>query len=175
MTRIPTGREVLREVGKVTGFTVEKLRSHRCRRRTVEVRARQLAMLLIYQNTEMSVPELGKLMNRTDPNVLRGVRRANELLKHDKRFAILYGRAIKRLKVLASQEPEPEIIPEPEPKPKPEPSKATKNTSKPRTCMMCKTAFDSYWAGERICKRCRSSAAWKEGGSNPFEPAGIGL
>jgi DnaJ-class molecular chaperone len=30
-----------------------------------------------------------------------------------------------------------------------------------RTCMMCKEAFVSEWSGERICKRCRGSGAWK--------------
>lgn len=32
---------------------------------------------------------------------------------------------------------------------------------KTRKCLLCKCAFDSAWAGERICKRCKSSASWK--------------
>ena len=30
-----------------------------------------------------------------------------------------------------------------------------------RTCMMCKESFVSEWSGERVCKRCRGSGAWK--------------
>jgi hypothetical protein len=34
---------------------------------------------------------------------------------------------------------------------------------KERRCLMCRETFDSAWAGERICRRCRSSAAWRRG------------
>jgi hypothetical protein len=41
---------------------------------------------------------------------------------------------------------------------------------KPRTCLCCAQAFDSAWAGERICVRCKGSSTWREdiarGGSN---------
>jgi hypothetical protein len=30
-----------------------------------------------------------------------------------------------------------------------------------RKCLMCKEVFASEWSGERVCKRCRSSGAWK--------------
>jgi DnaJ-class molecular chaperone len=30
-----------------------------------------------------------------------------------------------------------------------------------RKCLMCRDTFDSAWAGERVCKRCKSSAAWR--------------
>lgn len=33
-----------------------------------------------------------------------------------------------------------------------------------RRCLMCNTEFDSEWPGERICTRCRATAAWKRGG-----------
>jgi hypothetical protein len=33
-----------------------------------------------------------------------------------------------------------------------------------RRCLMCGTEFDSEWPGERICGRCRATAAWKRGG-----------
>lgn len=36
---------------------------------------------------------------------------------------------------------------------------------KPRACLGCDTVFDSAWAGERICPRCRGSSAWRNGGS----------
>ena len=44
----------------------------------------------------------------------------------------------------------------------------TKNTGtstdeKLRRCLMCGKDFLSEWAGNRICKKCRSSAAWKQG------------
>jgi len=35
--------------------------------------------------------------------------------------------------------------------------------AKERPCLMCGEAFASSWPGERICRRCRSSAAWRHG------------
>ncbi len=32
-----------------------------------------------------------------------------------------------------------------------------------RRCLMCATDFLSEWSGNRICKRCRSSAAYRSG------------
>lgn len=32
-----------------------------------------------------------------------------------------------------------------------------------RQCLLCKAAFHSEWSGERICKRCKSSSAWRGG------------
>ena len=32
-----------------------------------------------------------------------------------------------------------------------------------RTCLSCSTTFDSAWAGERICLRCKGSSAWRVG------------
>jgi len=37
------------------------------------------------------------------------------------------------------------------------------NEAKERRCLMCSEAFASSWPGERICRRCRSSAAWRQG------------
>lgn len=37
---------------------------------------------------------------------------------------------------------------------------------KERRCLMCHTTFDSSWAGERICRRCKSSANWQSGQSS---------
>ena len=34
-----------------------------------------------------------------------------------------------------------------------------------RTCLSCKTTFDSAWAGERICTRCKGTTAWRTGAS----------
>jgi hypothetical protein len=36
---------------------------------------------------------------------------------------------------------------------------------KVRKCLTCRTPFESEWSGERICKRCKSTAAWKSGTS----------
>lgn len=33
---------------------------------------------------------------------------------------------------------------------------------KQRGCLCCEKAFDSGWAGERICPRCKGSATWRE-------------
>ena len=34
---------------------------------------------------------------------------------------------------------------------------------KPRRCLVCSEDFVSAWAGERVCKKCRSSTAWRQG------------
>ena len=34
---------------------------------------------------------------------------------------------------------------------------------KVRQCLRCQATFDSAWAGERICSRCKSTAAWRKG------------
>ncbi|MGB1546975.1 MAG: hypothetical protein ACPHIA_00380 [Alphaproteobacteria bacterium] len=37
---------------------------------------------------------------------------------------------------------------------------------KERTCLMCAEAFESAWAGERICNKCKSRAGWRTGGGS---------
>lgn len=32
-----------------------------------------------------------------------------------------------------------------------------------RNCLSCRTRFDSAWAGERICQRCKGTTAWRNG------------
>ncbi|MBK1698956.1 hypothetical protein [Rhodovibrio salinarum] len=32
-----------------------------------------------------------------------------------------------------------------------------------RICLRCQTEFESAWAGERICKACKSTHAWRSG------------
>lgn len=34
---------------------------------------------------------------------------------------------------------------------------------KKRRCLVCSEDFLSAWAGERVCKKCRSSTAWRQG------------
>jgi hypothetical protein len=34
---------------------------------------------------------------------------------------------------------------------------------KTKPCLICKAPFLSEWAGERICRRCKSTAAWRSG------------
>jgi hypothetical protein len=37
-----------------------------------------------------------------------------------------------------------------------------------RRCLGCLSLFDSEWAGERICRRCKGRARWRGGnGDNP--------
>jgi hypothetical protein len=36
-------------------------------------------------------------------------------------------------------------------------------TPKTRACLVCEEPFPSEWAGERICRRCKSTAAWRSG------------
>jgi hypothetical protein len=35
---------------------------------------------------------------------------------------------------------------------------------KTRKCLICKTAFQSAWAGERVCRRCKSTSTWRSTG-----------
>ena len=32
-----------------------------------------------------------------------------------------------------------------------------------RKCLLCGTHFESEWAGERVCKKCKATAAWRQG------------
>jgi hypothetical protein len=32
-----------------------------------------------------------------------------------------------------------------------------------RKCLICKSPFQSAWAGERICRRCKSTSGWRSG------------
>ena len=32
-----------------------------------------------------------------------------------------------------------------------------------RKCLMCGTDFKSAWAGERICRKCKSTSKWRHG------------
>ena len=34
---------------------------------------------------------------------------------------------------------------------------------KVRKCLVCRTAFQSAWAGERVCRRCKATSAWRGG------------
>ena len=43
---------------------------------------------------------------------------------------------------------------------KPEPDK--EYVAKPRKCLMCRKEFTSAWAGERVCKDCKQTAAWND-------------
>lgn len=40
---------------------------------------------------------------------------------------------------------------------------ATSHEEKIRRCLCCGEDFNSAWAGERVCKKCRSSARWRQG------------
>ncbi len=44
---------------------------------------------------------------------------------------------------------------EPAPEPAEEP--------KARLCLACRTPFQSAWAGERVCPKCKSRAGWHRG------------
>jgi hypothetical protein len=32
-----------------------------------------------------------------------------------------------------------------------------------RKCLICRSPFPSAWAGERVCRRCKSSSTWRSG------------
>ena len=35
--------------------------------------------------------------------------------------------------------------------------------AKYRKCLKCRTEFLSEWPGERVCKACKSTSAWRDG------------
>jgi hypothetical protein len=39
----------------------------------------------------------------------------------------------------------------------------TRTTSDPkiRKCLLCRKPFPSAWAGERVCRKCKSTSAWR--------------
>jgi len=41
---------------------------------------------------------------------------------------------------------------------------AVQHEAKTRKCLICKSEFQSEWAGNRVCTRCQSTAAWRQGG-----------
>ncbi len=34
---------------------------------------------------------------------------------------------------------------------------------KVRRCLVCRDKFTSSWPGNRVCKKCRASALWRQG------------
>jgi hypothetical protein len=44
---------------------------------------------------------------------------------------------------------------------------------KRRKCLRCGDAFESQWAGERICVKCKRSSTWRSGQPNPLTPEKI--
>ena len=43
---------------------------------------------------------------------------------------------------------------------------APEDVPKLRCCLRCQTRFQSAWAGERICRACKGTQAWKSGESS---------
>lgn len=39
----------------------------------------------------------------------------------------------------------------------------TPDVSMDRQCLRCRSSFPSTWVGERICTRCKTSSAWRQG------------
>ncbi len=37
------------------------------------------------------------------------------------------------------------------------------DTPKTRDCLMCQTAFESAWSGERLCRNCKQKPTWRNG------------
>lgn len=46
---------------------------------------------------------------------------------------------------------------------KTKPQSDTAAPPKTRPCLVCSTPFESAWAGERVCRRCKSGKAWRSG------------
>ncbi len=47
------------------------------------------------------------------------------------------------------------------------------DTPRERLCLRCSTMFQSEWAGERICTRCKSTNAWRNGNPIKSHPTGV--
>ncbi len=41
-----------------------------------------------------------------------------------------------------------------------------------RQCLRCEDEFESEWSGERICRRCKTSATWRGGLPHVFRTRG---
>jgi hypothetical protein len=39
----------------------------------------------------------------------------------------------------------------------------TPATPRQRKCLRCSDMFESQWAGERVCGRCKRSSSWRSG------------
>ncbi len=42
---------------------------------------------------------------------------------------------------------------------------------KVRNCLACRRPFESAWAGERICPKCKSSSSWRTGSAFQYPAA----
>jgi phage FluMu protein Com len=45
---------------------------------------------------------------------------------------------------------------------------------KVRQCLKCDAKFSSQWSGERICPRCKSTNAWRNGAPMRSHPSALG-
>jgi hypothetical protein len=43
------------------------------------------------------------------------------------------------------------------------PDSDQKTETKARLCLVCNSSFASEWVGERICRKCKTSATWRSG------------
>ncbi len=46
-----------------------------------------------------------------------------------------------------------------------------RNDPKMRNCLACRRPFESAWAGERICPKCKSSSSWRTGSAFRYPKA----
>lgn len=53
------------------------------------------------------------------------------------------------------------------PQPQPRDDEEPATVPKTRQCLKCHSQFESTWSGERICRRCKGTAAWRQGQSGP--------
>jgi uncharacterized paraquat-inducible protein A len=43
------------------------------------------------------------------------------------------------------------------------PRSETDTEEKIRSCLICRKDFPSAWAGERVCRSCKSTSTWRNG------------
>lgn len=54
------------------------------------------------------------------------------------------------------------------------PGRPEGDVPKLRQCLRCNDEFESEWSGERICRRCKTSATWRRGLPHVFRSHGRG-
>lgn len=161
--------DIIQAVAEVSGLEAGHVLSPRqsAKISTAKHLARWMAHDLL---SDQSFPALGKAFKKDHSTIIHSVRVAERRLETEDGFRALYMRAMCRLaegsEVLVkdteqkktptyrNQEMKPKFIGDP----------------KKRKCLgFCGQEFDSEWNGERICKRCKDTAAWRSGAVDDWQ------
>lgn len=160
--------DIIEAVAQVTRLEPQLLCS--AGRQKTTATAKHLARWMCRDLLDHSYPEIAKAFRRDHTTIMHSVKVADKLLETDDGFRALYMNA---LAILAGG-PRQSIPSKPTSKPvdKPVDKNEKARVRKPkqvvdwaqRKCLGgCGEAFLSWGVGNRICKRCASTAGWKEG------------